>query len=176
MSKAANLDRDLAVAIVTADYKGDEQSKAECLRLAEQHKETLQSGSLTAELTEKMLIDMLASGKGGAIVLREEVEGMRRRMGYEESSEIERLLIDRIVMCWLRMLKAEQEFASEHKAGSAQLTQLEYTERQALRAQTMYLKSIDALSRFKLLRVRIEEIKSRIPPPEPKKGAMLKAV
>lgn len=166
----------LALAVVVADYKDDFESEIECRKLVEQHKDELRSKRSQAEHTEAALRKLAAQGRGSALVLKEEVEGMRQRMGYEEASEIEKLLIERVILCWLRMSYTEKIYVQERTKEGAWLTHQEATDRQAVRANGMYIRSIDALNRFRLLNARVEEIKARSEKPVTAKGQRLKVV
>lgn len=169
-------DVDWVVAVCVADYKGDMESESKCREAIEPYKEEFRKRRSQAEHTEDSLRRIAAPGRGSALVLREEVEGMRQRMGYEEASEIEKLLIERVLLSWLRMTYAEKVFVRERTKETSLLVHQEFTDRQSLRAHNLYMRSIDALNRFKLFNARIEEIKSRTPKAEPNKGPMLKAV
>jgi hypothetical protein len=49
---------------------------------------------------------------------QEMIEGQRRALGYQEASALERLLIDRLLACWLRVQQAElQAMAAERSEG-----------------------------------------------------------
>lgn len=170
---------DLALAVCVSDFYSSniaDASHGKCQKIVEQHKEELRQKRSQAGLTEMALTEIAALGKGSAMVLRQEVIGMRERMGFNEACEIEKMLIERIILCWLRTIHAEKVYISERQKTESLIKHQEFTDRQALRANTIYLRSIDALNRFRLINARIEEIKSRTPKAEPNKGSILKAV
>jgi hypothetical protein len=60
---------------------------------------------------EHSLIGHLATGAGEEFYTVE-VEGMRERLGYEDATELERMLLDRIVVCWLRLQDSERTLSA----------------------------------------------------------------
>jgi hypothetical protein len=65
-----------------------------------------------ARLTEGMLLD----GNWPAGMLRQgielELDRMRADLGYNEGSELEKMLIDRLLACWLNVQRSEQRRAA----------------------------------------------------------------
>ena len=71
-------------------------------------------------------------------------------LGYDESSELERMMIDRIVMCWFRVVQAEGYCVSLEGKGRT-FKEHEFAERNLTRANSRFLKSCEALSRYRVM-------------------------
>jgi hypothetical protein len=134
-----------------------------------------------ASRVESMLISNCMSGKGSRVVLAHEIKQMRKNLGYDEATGIEKVLIDRIVLCWLRVQRCEMLRAAVDR-GSQLLTHLEFYDKQLHRAHSRYLKSIEELAKIQFLMSRThpsrlavvrDALKGSDPPPA--KVLLLKA-
>jgi len=100
----------------------------------------------------------LEHGKGvDLLATTEYVEAMRRDLGYEKASALERGLIEHIVMCWLRLCRAERLYTQwtakewHYDLGDAQ-------DRMLSAAQSRYLRAVEALARMRRLSVRALQV------------------
>lgn len=110
----------------------------------------IQDMNFLAGSVEKALLRKIAGCLTGFEKFYEvEVRGMRERLGYEQATEIERILLDRIVMCYLRVIQAEDYQSSTLDDGF--LRQLEASDRLLLRAHTRLLRAVDAYVRIKVI-------------------------
>jgi hypothetical protein len=62
---------------------------------------------LGASVKTTMIEKISSSGKGTQAVILEEVMAVTRQLSGEEDSPLEKLLIDCVAMCWLRVQYAE---------------------------------------------------------------------
>jgi hypothetical protein len=106
-----------------------------------------------ASRVESMLVNNCMSGKGSRVVLAHEIKQMRKEFGYDEATCIEKALIDRIVLCWLRVQRCEMLRAAADR-GSQLLTHLEFYDKQLHRAHSRYMKSIEELAKVQFLMSR----------------------
>jgi hypothetical protein len=111
-----------------------------------------------ARATERMLIE----GNWDHPVLREalglELSRMRREFGYTDCSELERMLIDRLLACWLNVQRVEQRRAALIYEGCS-FAQGDYWGRELARANTSFLRASKALAQARrLLRMPVVQL------------------
>ena len=99
-----------------------------------------------AEFAYKRLVDVSA---GDQVALRESLNvgrlAMRQDLGYEEASALDRLLIDQVVLCWLRLHYVE----FHHTA----ISNRDHWERKLSATQRRYLRACETLARVRRLRL-----------------------
>lgn len=75
---------------------------------------------------------------------------MKANLGYKKASTIERLLIEQVVLCWLRWSMVEAMHAS-HTNGSISIVQADFWERRLSANQRRYLRAVESLARVRKL-------------------------
>ena len=103
------------------------------------------------ELTEAQLIDSLA---GDSALIAEAIRGdlahRRRALGYEEARDLERLLIEQVILTWLHYYRVQYSY--RQMAGKELLiVQEDRWERKLNAAQRRHLRAIETLSRVRKL-------------------------
>src|SRR6185436_10830185 len=83
-------------------------------------------------------------------------EAMIKNLTLESDGPLEQLMIARVVMCWLRLMYAENDKTSLMRI-SVRMDQIEHCDKELSRAHTRYVRSIEALARVRKL-VRIAEM------------------
>ena len=77
-------------------------------RYLDEHREVWR---ILGDLSEFAYTRLVDASVGDQVALRESLKtgrlAMRQDLGYEEASALERLLIDQVVLCWLRMSHVE---------------------------------------------------------------------
>jgi hypothetical protein len=139
-------------ALDRADTHGNESDVAEVERLIR----ILPDGGKIALLSatvEGGLINANFKGKGSKVLVRHEVESMRGGLNYEESSGIERLMIDRIINCWLSLCLREREL-STYDEGQHMIKHVEFAEARMQKAHARYLKAVEQLAKIRFLMSR----------------------
>ena len=119
----------------------------------EEHPEVWRVFGDMAEFAYKRLVDVSA---GDQVALREALKvgrlAMRQDLGYEQASALDRLLIDQVVLCWLRLHYVE----FHHTAISNRDTPLplrDHWERKLSATQRRYLRACETLARVRRLRL-----------------------
>jgi hypothetical protein len=102
----------------------------------------------------------VASGKMLLMVFKEHetmrvgaslrIDQLRTELGFEESTALERLLIDEIVLCWLDHYRIEISYAQQTKE-SFTLPALEQWEHVLTSKQRRYLRAVESLARVRRL-------------------------
>jgi hypothetical protein len=77
---------------------------------------------------------------------------IRDDMGYHDAPIIEKLIIENIVTCWLRLQHYEQQVAFRMQ-GSYSLSVLEFWERRLSMAQRRYLAACESLTRIRRMAI-----------------------
>ncbi len=90
-------------------------------------------------------VGLRESLKAGRLALREE-------LGYQEASALERLLIDQIVLCWLRLNHVEFSYTAMLRRDTP-LSIGDYWDRKLSAAQRRYLRACETLARVRKLRL-----------------------
>lgn len=103
-----------------------------------------------AQLTIVKLI--LRLGKTPAVQesARRGIAELRSELGYDAGSALERLVIDRVAICWLELHRLESNYISSLEPGQSMSYAL-HLERRLMFAQKRYLHAIEALARVRRL-------------------------
>jgi hypothetical protein len=109
-----------------------------------------------AKDTLTTLVQKTGGGVGSAKLIRHEIEAMIKNLTLESDGPLEQLMVTRVVMCWLRLMYAEND-KSSLMGISVRMDQIEHSDKELSRAHTRYIRSIEALARVRKL-VRIAEM------------------
>jgi hypothetical protein len=89
---------------------------------------------------------------GIRVAMRANYLGVRRELGSNDASPMERLLIDHVALCWLRLQTLEQRY-SRVMSESIILTLGQYWEKRLSAAQRRYLRACTTLARIRKMRL-----------------------
>lgn len=106
-------------------------------------------GDFAGKVTAAVIAAVAGSGLITEAMTRQ-MQAMRDGMGYATAPEMERTLIDHVVLCWLRLHKAEWSY-TQVTAESITLARADFWERKLTQAQTRYLRAIETLARVRRL-------------------------
>jgi hypothetical protein len=84
------------------------------------------------------------------MALRKRATAVRNGLGYEGAAQLEQLLIDHAVLCWLRLQEVESGYSSAMER-SMSLSQADYWDRHLSAAQRRYLRACETLARVRRL-------------------------
>lgn len=104
---------------------------------------------------EGQLKDKISTSAGTSAMVEIETRGMRESFGYDSATEIEKLMINRVVMCWLRVMMAEN-YLSQTQKESKLVTAWEFAERSLMRANSKYIRAVESLARIRVLVQKVE--------------------
>jgi hypothetical protein len=105
---------------------------------------------ILAGSVREALISKLASGAGSQEMIAGEYSAFVKRLDSENADPLERLLITRIAMCWLRLLWAEHYNASFMRGG-VNMRESEYADKLLSRAHTRFIRACESLARTRKL-------------------------
>lgn len=80
---------------------------------------------------------------------------LQNDMGYQEAQPLERMLIENIIICWLR-LQAVEIGMSNNTKGSHTLSEGRYWDQRLSAAQMRYLRAIETLARVRKANIAIQ--------------------
>jgi hypothetical protein len=104
--------------------------------------------------TEGLLLSLCFGNQGLGRIIEHEVAELRKGFDYENSSGVERALIDRVVLCWMRLQKWEFTRTSFDVAGSHPKADIEFVEKHLHLAHARYLGAIEELAKVRFLMSR----------------------
>lgn len=116
----------------------------------------LESKAVNATL-RKMTPPDSASGKVLEMGIKARLEVIRNEHGYESASPIEKLLIDQIALCWLRLYWSEIQF-SQNTESSTSLKLILFYEKRLNFCQARLTRAIESLAKVRYLARRTPEI------------------
>lgn len=85
------------------------------------------------------------------IMTEQDIKNKRAALGYKSSPELERMLIDTILLAWLRWQEFEYTFSLMTAGGDMTLTQAAFWEKRLTQAQGRYLRACETLARVRKL-------------------------
>ena len=102
----------------------------------------------------QLAIDCLIHKVKGTPLIKESmkmnVSSLRLDLGYKDTSSMEKLIIEQIVLCWLRMNLIENAYSNNAIAdGIIKLSAAQHWERILLSTQKRYLRAIETLARIR---------------------------
>lgn len=96
-------------------------------------------------------MNAISSKTGSKQSLHQDHQALMNRFGIEEAEPLERVVIERIGMDWLRLMFTESQIA--HCAnGNVTWTQFEHMEKAHDRAHRRFIKSCESLAKLRALR------------------------
>jgi len=101
----------------------------------------------------------LVRGMNGPASYRESIEhGMMelsRSLGYDDAPALEKLLIDQVVICWLRLYVCEGWYSQKQEQGGP-IEVMEHVEKMLSATQRRYLRAIESLARVRKLHIALQ--------------------
>ncbi len=104
-----------------------------------------------AEVVQTNLIRRMVAGEAAQIALEENALSIRDDFGYDGAPVLERLLIDNIVMTWLRNQWAEYQLVALMGNANASISSVEFWERRLSVVQHRHLLACQALAKIRRL-------------------------
>jgi hypothetical protein len=177
----AEADADPEVQFIASWYKADDEKATEAdaakVRIALKNLPNPEVVEILKQNVERMLIKSCVSGRGSRVISEHEIECMRKRYDYENLSELERAHVDRIILCWLRLLKCEAERAAYDK-GSHLISHIELAEKHLQLAHTRYMRALEQLAKVQFLmsrtnQKRLAAVREAMKPQQDQQGQLI---
>lgn len=113
------------------------------------------TGDLALIAIERLIETYTEKAPSMAESIRQGIGECMRTFGYRDSSPLEQLLIEQILLCWLRLNFAEIHFTALHNEAVG-WRHIERSDRLVSSAQRRYLRAIDTLARIRKLNINIQ--------------------
>ena len=102
-------------------------------------------GDMSLHLQNR-LIERFLPIRSAQMAVRKRATVVRTGLGYDGATQLEQLLIDHAVLCWLRLQDVESSYSSAMER-SLSLAQADYWDRHLAAAQRRYLRACETLAR-----------------------------
>lgn len=100
---------------------------------------------------EENLVDRMVSDTASKLAIRKNIDQIRNDLGYDSSLMMEKLLIDNIILSWLRWQWTEFQLVLFMGEGQTRMSVVDFWERRLSAAQRRYLRACDTLTRIRHL-------------------------
>jgi hypothetical protein len=107
-----------------------------------------------AGVIEKNLIKRMIPERAAQLALEKNADEIRRDLGYEEANLMETMLIDNIVLSWLRCQWAEYQLIQFMGQSTRSMSAVQFWERRLTAAQGRYLRACETLTKNRKLSLR----------------------
>jgi hypothetical protein len=97
------------------------------------------------------LIGNITKRRAGHMSIESNIAHMRKGLAYEQSPTLEKLLIDNVINCWLRLQWVELHLTGQSNRDHVGIPVIEYWERRMSANQRRYLRAIETLARVRKL-------------------------
>lgn len=108
-----------------------------------------------AEMTTRNLAHRSFADVPTRLAILTRLETMRDDLGYQDANELERSLIQHVVLCWLRLHDCELRYHMM-MGDNPTINQANYWERKLSSNQRRYLRSCETLAKVRRLNVKIQ--------------------
>lgn len=150
--KAVSKRARLAVLIEAANRgKENGEEVRELRKFLDENKELASQFQLFAYSVRHGLMRKITQENGHFELLEREYEARRDSLGWADAGSIERLLIERIMLCWLRLLWIEN-YNCNLMRPNVPMKESEYADRLLHRANSRYIRACESLSKMRLLK------------------------
>jgi hypothetical protein len=103
------------------------------------------------EAIRAQLIQKAMDQKAAQLSIEAQTESMRRGLGFEQSPVLEQMLIENIIICWLRLQWTEYQLSGFMGMGSTGMSEVAYWERRLSKAQQRFLRASNSFARVRKL-------------------------
>lgn len=104
-----------------------------------------------AYTTQRFLIDATMESHLGRMGIYANVDHMRKEMEYDNSPILERLLIENVINCWLRLQGIEFLLSGNTCGDRLNIRSVEFLEKRLSASQRRYLRACETLARVRKL-------------------------
>ena len=128
----------------------DDETAGRLRKYLVEHPEVYDMVGRVAYVTAEQMLTHMVKHDGLRIAISEEMELMRDNLGYASAAPIERMMIDHIVMCWVRLQLVEMEY-TEVIVRRGAVKYIEHVEKRLNAAQRRYIRATEASTRIRKL-------------------------
>jgi hypothetical protein len=148
---ADNLVQQLSALIDKANRGKPNGPQVKALRqFIDSHPEMAKEHNVVAYSVRRGLMLKISAEPGNFELFEREYEKNRDELGWKDASPIERLMIERVMLCWMRLLWCEH-YDAGFMQGGVSMRESEYADKQLARAHSRYVRALESLARLRLL-------------------------
>jgi hypothetical protein len=147
---------DGALTLLALSADCDSNNLPELKAFIDEHPQLLKGISYLADDVLSTLIHKVKDGSGSAMVIRLEYEAMMEQLTLETDGPLEKMLITRVGLCWLRLQYAEN-YKTFLMRSDTTWKSIECADREIMRAHSRHVRAIESLARVRKL-VKIAEM------------------
>jgi DNA-binding GntR family transcriptional regulator len=149
----------IEIATLAAAANIDPEKLPALREFMDEHDAIFESTNLLLTTVRNSLITKVAgSGEGSRALYMREVNALKDKLTEPDDSPILQLMVDRVVMCFLRSSLDEMRMTV---AGSISLNQYECLDRGLVRAHNRFLRACDALAKMRAVEAMTRAAKAQ---------------
>lgn len=114
-------------------------------------------GDITHHTMQAFFESATGSSPAGVEVMRYQFRQIRDELGYKEAPPLDRLLIETVVLCWMRYQDTERRYSTLIRENLT-IAQSEWWEHRVTACQRRYLRAVETLARVRRLSVGLVQI------------------
>lgn len=137
------------------EAKGDSKVLPQLKAFANEHPGVFDKATLLGVTTLASVLTTMKISDVASITISGEVDAVRRNLGYGKATQLEKLLIEDVVICWLRMQLMEQVYSQNVAPDQYDIAKVDHLERRLSATRRRYLRSVESLARVRGLLSRV---------------------
>ena len=147
--KAVSQHARLAILVEMAN-RGEENGPEvrELRKFLDENKDMTGHQNVLAHSVKHAIMRKITQEPGHFELFEREYKLRRDNLGWADAGPVERLLIERIMLCWLRLLWCEN-YNGSFMQSSVYMKESEYADKQLARAHSRYVKAVESLARLR---------------------------
>ena len=132
----------------------------ELRRFIDEHPDIANKHCVVAYSVRLGLMRKVSKEAGNFELFEREYEMRRDQLGWKQASPIEQLMIERIMLCWVRLLWMEH-YNGSFMQPSVRMRESEYADKMLSRAYNRYVKAIESLAKLRQAEAITEAAKAQ---------------
>jgi hypothetical protein len=121
--------------------------------------------SIADSARRQIQVRVIGNQPGNVELLEREYKDRRDKLGWQEAGELERLLIERVLLCWLRLLWAEN-YAAALMRPEVRMKESLYAEKLLAGAHSRYVKACESLAKMRAMALATDLLREKAGKPE----------
>jgi hypothetical protein len=159
MTEKEKKDYDEFCALIKAADAGKSGAVQKLREYIAAHPRTKEMGDLHANITDT-LMKKIAANKSTAEFLTANIDEKKQNLGYSKADALERMMIDRVVMCWLRVTVAEIHCTNLVNTTTT-FKESDFADRSLTRASNRFMQACEALERYRVMAEAVKIAKAK---------------
>jgi hypothetical protein len=120
----------------------------ELQKFLDEHQELATRHNVVAHSIKHSVMRKVTDKPGNFELFEREYEMRRNKLGWKDASPLGRLMIERIMLCWVRLLWTEH-YNGSFMQPSVPMRESEYADKMFTRAYNRYVKALESLAKLR---------------------------